>query len=191
MQPEDQKEIVMNGKEVSHYLKIPRSTLYALTKQGKIRGVKVGKHWRYLRRDIHDYLAGVGPVRLSSALSVPPAERRKANRINCEIAGRVKVLLGRKGEPEKPGFIANLGCGGISFVFGNGHEMAGALQERDVDFEINDPVRVVFEIPGGYSARMELQGRIVHRLPGQKPACGIKFRNISLEVQEVLRNYVG
>jgi excisionase family DNA binding protein len=38
---------VMTTKEVGAYLKIPISSLWRLTKKGKIRGVKVGKHWRF------------------------------------------------------------------------------------------------------------------------------------------------
>ena len=43
---------VLTIHEVSEYLKIPVSSLYMLTKRGKVPGVKVGKHWRYLESDI-------------------------------------------------------------------------------------------------------------------------------------------
>ncbi len=39
-------------KEVSKYLKIPISTVYRLTQSGKIPAVKVGKHWRFRKKDI-------------------------------------------------------------------------------------------------------------------------------------------
>ena len=56
-----QDVIVMTGREVSKYLKIPISTLYDQTKKGKIRGIKIGKHWRYVLQDIHDFLLGRSP----------------------------------------------------------------------------------------------------------------------------------
>ena len=43
---------VMTAQEVSEHLRIPLSTLYGLSKKGKIPGIKLGKHWRYLESDI-------------------------------------------------------------------------------------------------------------------------------------------
>ncbi len=51
---------VLTAREVCQYLRIPLSTLYSLSKRGRIKGVKVGKHWRYLQEDVHDFL--VHPV---------------------------------------------------------------------------------------------------------------------------------
>ncbi|HXV27765.1 MAG TPA: helix-turn-helix domain-containing protein [bacterium] len=58
MEPQNDGETIMTGREVSQYLKIPLSSLYELTKKGIIRGVKIGKHWRYLRQDIRQFLFG-------------------------------------------------------------------------------------------------------------------------------------
>ena len=58
MEPQNDGETIMTGQEVSQYLKIPISTLYDLTKKGIIRGIKIGKHWRYLRQDIRHFLFG-------------------------------------------------------------------------------------------------------------------------------------
>ena len=49
-------QAVMTAKEVCSYLRIPLSTLYSLTKRGKIKGAKIGKHWRYLDDDVYTYL---------------------------------------------------------------------------------------------------------------------------------------
>ncbi len=43
---------VMNIKEVSGYLKIPISTIYKLAQSGEIPAAKVGKHWRFMKKDI-------------------------------------------------------------------------------------------------------------------------------------------
>jgi len=43
---------ILNIKEVSDYLKIPVSTLYKLVQGGRVPAVKVGKHWRFMKRDI-------------------------------------------------------------------------------------------------------------------------------------------
>jgi excisionase family DNA binding protein len=43
---------ILNIKEVSDYLKIPVSTVYKLIQEGKLPAVKLGKHWRLMKRDI-------------------------------------------------------------------------------------------------------------------------------------------
>lgn len=51
-------EKVMTVEEVSTYLKIPVSTLYEITRKGRVRGIKVGRRWRYLESDILAFLHG-------------------------------------------------------------------------------------------------------------------------------------
>lgn len=46
---------ILNIKEVSHYLKIPVSTVYKLIQDGKVPAVKFGKHWRFMKKDL-EYL---------------------------------------------------------------------------------------------------------------------------------------
>ncbi len=46
---------IMNIDEVGAFLRIPASTIYDLARKGKIRGVKFGKHWRFLEEDILNY----------------------------------------------------------------------------------------------------------------------------------------
>ena len=43
---------IMNIKEVAGYLKIPIPSIYKLAQSGKIPGVKMGKHWRFLKKDL-------------------------------------------------------------------------------------------------------------------------------------------
>jgi len=38
------------------YLKIPKSTLYKLVREGKIPSQKVGRHWRFLKGAIDEWL---------------------------------------------------------------------------------------------------------------------------------------
>lgn len=44
---------VLTIEELAAYLKISKSTLYKLAQNGEVPGQKVGKHWRF-RRDIID-----------------------------------------------------------------------------------------------------------------------------------------
>lgn len=42
--------------ELSIYLKIPKSTLYKLVREGKIPSQKVGRHWRFRKKTIDRWL---------------------------------------------------------------------------------------------------------------------------------------
>lgn len=43
---------VLTIKELSTYLKISKSTLYKLLREGKIHSQKIGRHWRFRKRAI-------------------------------------------------------------------------------------------------------------------------------------------
>ena len=47
---------VFNIDELADYLKIPKSTLYKLVREGKIPAQKVGRHWRFHRETIDAWL---------------------------------------------------------------------------------------------------------------------------------------
>lgn len=47
---------VMTLTEVAEYLRIPRSTAYKLAQEGKIPGQKVGRHWRFRRAVVEQWL---------------------------------------------------------------------------------------------------------------------------------------
>jgi len=88
---------LLKAEEASRMLRVPLSTLYRLTKQGVIKGVKIGKQWRYKREDILRYFnAGV-------SFSDFTVERRQCPRLPCHIACR---LAGSEG------IIRNISSGG-------------------------------------------------------------------------------
>lgn len=47
---------VLTIKELSAYLKIPKSTLYKLVREGKLPSQKVGRHWRFRKQAIDRWL---------------------------------------------------------------------------------------------------------------------------------------
>ena len=51
-----QPETVLSIDDLSRYLKISKSTLYKLAQGGSVPGQKVGKHWRFHRKAIDDWL---------------------------------------------------------------------------------------------------------------------------------------
>jgi excisionase family DNA binding protein len=43
---------ILDIKDVANYLRIPVSTIYKLAQDGRVPAVKVGKHWRFLKKDL-------------------------------------------------------------------------------------------------------------------------------------------
>lgn len=48
---------VLTIDELARYLKIAKSTLYKLAQEGKIPGQKVGRHWRFQKGAVDEWLA--------------------------------------------------------------------------------------------------------------------------------------
>lgn len=47
---------VLTIDELTAYLKIPKSTLYKLVREGKIPSQKIGRHWRFRKVAIDQWL---------------------------------------------------------------------------------------------------------------------------------------
>ncbi len=186
-------ERVMTALELSFYLKLPLSTVYSLTKKGIIHGVKFGKHWRYLEREIQEYL-----LRHSRFPSNPqPAERRAYPRINCMLRAQLVPILYYNGDTERGGAIRNLSAGGALFV---PQGLSRSYRKKSIDgiatggasadFSVGDPVKLIFNLPGPAPRPLEVNGRIV-RLAGGKNTCGIKFKTLPPQDAEEIHQYVG
>lgn len=52
-----QTDEVMTIEDLAVYLKLSKSTLYKLCQEKKVPGQKVGRHWRFLRGTIDQWLA--------------------------------------------------------------------------------------------------------------------------------------
>ena len=49
---------ILTVSEVARFLRVPKSTVYKLARIGDLPASKIGKHWRFLRRDIHEWMHG-------------------------------------------------------------------------------------------------------------------------------------
>lgn len=47
---------ILTVTEVAQFLRVPKSTVYKLARLGQLPASKIGKHWRFLRRDIHEWM---------------------------------------------------------------------------------------------------------------------------------------
>lgn len=52
---------ILTLEELSAYLKIPRSTLYKIVREGRIPCQKVGRHWRFRKAAIDRWLEETKP----------------------------------------------------------------------------------------------------------------------------------
>ena len=59
--PADKGSSVLTIDELSDYLKISKSTLYKLVQEASIPCQKVGKHWRFHKEAVDDWLRQRGP----------------------------------------------------------------------------------------------------------------------------------
>jgi len=58
-------EGILTIEELSAYLKISKSTLYKLVREGKIPSQKIGRHWRFSKTAIDRWL-GEQPLELGA-----------------------------------------------------------------------------------------------------------------------------
>jgi excisionase family DNA binding protein len=132
---------LLKAEEASQILRVPLSTLYRLTKQGIIKGIKIGKQWRYKREDILRYFnAGV-------TFSDFTIEKRQYPRVGCRIACR----LG-----DSTGVIRNISAGGALV------ELEKAPDPFSVGIRIDDPVELRFDLGlDDKAVAMQPQARIV------------------------------
>jgi len=49
---------VMTIDDLAAYLQVSKSSLYKLAQDGKVPGQKVGRHWRFHRATIDEWLTG-------------------------------------------------------------------------------------------------------------------------------------
>jgi len=181
----------MTTEEVSEYLKIPVSTLWKLTRKGKLRGTKVGKHWRYREEDVQAFLTEKQP---GPKPPQPDSEKRQTPRLNCEIPAEVSATLSHQCFDSKTAMISNISAGGAFVVVAASDRLSPAFDRvipAKAGIYTGDPVKLVFNIPEVRSGQMELDGRVVRVSANGKIKMGIKFRAMSEAQKKVIQHYVG
>ncbi|MCL5421036.1 MAG: helix-turn-helix domain-containing protein [Nitrospirae bacterium] len=53
---------ILTIEELSDYLKISKSTLYKLVREGKVPSQKIGRHWRFHKDAIESWLKNEAPT---------------------------------------------------------------------------------------------------------------------------------
>jgi len=52
---DEKPDDILTIEELAVYLKIPKSTLYKLVREGKIPSQKIGRHWRFRKAAINHW----------------------------------------------------------------------------------------------------------------------------------------
>jgi len=172
---------IMTVSEVSAFLRIPTSTIYELANKGKIKGVKISKHWRFLKEDIERYLYG---DRHFSSIPARPQDRRLSPRLKTELSASISGDLRETKHYQKQGEIQNLSQEGALFVTDSSDDLTKLL-------ESGDPIKLCFVLTNGQDYPVEAEGRVVHQQVNGRAFYGIKFRGLTPKQKEVLRSYVG
>ncbi|HWQ15316.1 MAG TPA: helix-turn-helix domain-containing protein, partial [Roseiflexaceae bacterium] len=95
---------LLTAREVQEILKIDRTTVYRMLKDGRLEGMKVGQQWRFARRAVDALLTGTRP----SGAGDPPAIEPAPLPIHCiqaiqdlfaAMAGVAAVTLAPDGRP--------------------------------------------------------------------------------------------
>jgi excisionase family DNA binding protein len=80
-------ESFLTTEEVLEYLQVNLRTVYRLIKAGKIPAIRVGRQWRFRKRDIDAWLESQRPRGGRPVAAAPPARSAAA------VAGRPRVLV--------------------------------------------------------------------------------------------------
>ena len=59
--PNWKEDVVLTTEEAIQYLKISKPTLFKHLHSGKIKGIKVGRGWRFLQSELYRFLRGDEP----------------------------------------------------------------------------------------------------------------------------------
>lgn len=93
---------LLTAHEVQDLLKVDRTTVYRMLKDGRLTGVKIGQQWRFPRDEVDALLAGGQPIEETSA---PPRDILPLHCVQpiqdvfSEVAGVSVVTTAPDGEP--------------------------------------------------------------------------------------------
>lgn len=174
------ENVFMTTKEISEYLRIPLSTIYRLTKNGSIKGIKIGKQWRYSKTDIEKYFRG-GIDTVNAHLN-EFTERRVYPRMNCNFQCKSSIHIeGLKEICEGECTVANVSAGGVYLK-----NIGCCLEKTD----IGDPIDMDFSLVSDIDETthdIHAKGRVVRKT---YEGIGVKFRHIKDEYKDIITDFI-
>lgn len=175
------------AEEISRFFVIPLNTIYRLTRTGKLKGIKLGRVWRYLKTDIEELIStGICPRRLPAKRAECFVDRCIHPRMNCNISCGYSINIPSiKTFQSNSGSIRNISGGGVLIY---------DKPEKILQIEINDPMQLQFDVPAEDGIKtINTKGRVVRLAENGVGifGVGVKFRNIGKNYQDEITNYIG
>ena len=137
-------ESLLSMEEAIVLLKTTRPTFYSWLKTGKLRGMKVGRQWRFYRKDVDGFLRGEG-LRYDLPVGVEPLLAALRNRIG-EKGGSVSSLS----DAEKLEMASALTI-----------RVGTALKASDIHLDaVGDTGRLRYRVNGILTVGAEFDGRL-------------------------------
>ena len=88
-------EVFLTTEEVLEYLQVNLRTVYRLIKAGKIPAVRVGRQWRFRKRDIDAWLDSQRPRGDRPAASAAPARNTRQRVLVVDDEASIRDLLSK------------------------------------------------------------------------------------------------
>lgn len=88
-------EVFLTTEEVLEYLQVNLRTVYRLIKAGKIPAVRVGRQWRFRKRDIDAWLDGQRSAGGGTAPAAVPAAPRRPRILVVDDEASIRDLLSK------------------------------------------------------------------------------------------------
>lgn len=158
----------LTTEQVSGLLGVHIRTVQRLTKQGRLKAIRIGRLWKYEKTVISNFI--------SSARKTNPQERRAYPRINSNFDCNYSVNLLPFSDIQNKGFIRNLSAGGVLLYAEEG------LGKINVD----DPIDLSFSLEKLNLLNINVTGKVVRKT---NDSVGIKFKSIDREARKRIRKY--
>lgn len=171
--------IFLTAKDASDRLGIPLSTLYRLSNQGSIKSMHIGGRWYYPKDEIEKYLSCEQSIQSYSTRDRDLPERRSYPRINCQTECDYSIDLPENYKVFK-GIIRNISGGGLLLY-----------DKYNIDnVKVDDPIKLELRLnlDGNNETLIQSKGRIVRKANN---GCGVKFRDLNKESQNLIKQFVG
>lgn len=177
----DENNNFLTSKQAGKILGIHQRTIQRLTKQGKIKGVRIGKLLKYRKVDIDKYLlSGTNFSKEPARIPNDFIERRLYPRINTNFNCQYSITLPPFKNINGEGIIKNISAGGV-FLINRNNEI--------FKINIDDPVDLDFNLDiNSEIINIDIKGKIVRE---DSNGIGIKFRNIDGETKNKIVQYAG
>lgn len=174
---ENRQNKFLTAKEASQRLGIPLSTLYRLSRNGSIKSMHIGNRWYFPETEIDGYLS-CNPFDKHFLTRInEPKERRSYPRVNCHIECNCSIDLPGK-DAVLRGVIKNVSGGGLLL-----------RDEYNVNkIQLEDPIKLEFSLDDNEETIIKVNGRVVRKVDF---GCGIKFRNINKDCEDLVIKFVG